>query len=159
MWTNFFKLRVFCYLFVVLMVVVLVFNVTQVEYLDHETISETFIDSSGQYISSQATGFSRNAYCGYEHQTLSSQERLEEDALLAASKWKVPDVDLVPFVKSTDPSSSYFVILNSAAFFRVGSQLEVLVHVQDFRGKPKKYAGRETRQGLFQESLPIGKDL
>uniref|UniRef100_A0ABK0LIE9 Neurexophilin and PC-esterase domain family, member 3 n=1 Tax=Rattus norvegicus TaxID=10116 RepID=A0ABK0LIE9_RAT len=156
MWTNFFKLRVFCYLFVVLMVVVLVFNVTQVEYLDHETISETFIDSSGQYISSQATGFSRNAYCGYEHQTLSSQERLEEDALLAASKWKVPDVDLVPFVKSTDPSSSYFVILNSAAFFRVGSQLEVLVHVQDFRGKPKKYGGDYLQARIHSPELQAG---
>ena len=61
--------------------------------------------------------------------------------MLAASKWKVPDLDLVPFVRSTDPSSSYFVILNSATFFRVGSRLEVLVHVQDFRGKPKKYGG------------------
>jgi hypothetical protein len=35
MWTNFFKLRVFCYLFVVLMVVVLVVNVTQVEVSAH----------------------------------------------------------------------------------------------------------------------------
>lgn len=156
MWTNFFKLRVFCYLFVVLMVVVLVVNVTQVEYLDHETLSETFIDSSGQYVSSQATGFSRNAYCGYEHQTLSSQERLEEDALLAASKWKVPDVDLVPFVRSTDPSSSYFVILNSATFFRVGSRLEVLVHVQDFQGKPKKYGGDYLQAKIHSPKLQAG---
>lgn len=59
--------------------------------------------------------------------------------MLAASKWKVPDLDLVPFVRSMDPSSSYFVILNSAAFLRVGSQLEVLVNGQDFLEKPKKY--------------------
>jgi hypothetical protein len=50
------------------MVMVLVVYVTQVKYLDHEAISGTFIDSSGQYVSSQATGVSRNAYCGYEHQ-------------------------------------------------------------------------------------------
>uniref|UniRef100_A0A994J4P4 Neurexophilin and PC-esterase domain family member 3 n=1 Tax=Homo sapiens TaxID=9606 RepID=A0A994J4P4_HUMAN len=31
MWTNFFKLRLFCCLLAVLMVVVLVINVTQVE--------------------------------------------------------------------------------------------------------------------------------
>ncbi|KAI2530711.1 NXPE3 isoform 6, partial [Pan troglodytes] len=53
MWTNFFKLRLFCCLLAVLMVVVLVINVTQVEYLDHETVSATFIDSSGQFVSSQ----------------------------------------------------------------------------------------------------------
>lgn len=115
------------------MVVVLVINVTQVEYLDHETVSATFIDSSGQFVFSQATGISRNPFCGYELQTLSSQERVEEDSLLAALQWQVPDVGLVPFVKSTSPSSSYFVILNSEAFFEVGSQLEVLVHVQDFK--------------------------
>lgn len=76
--------------------------------------------------------------------------------MLAASKWKVPDVDLVPFVKSTDPSSSYFVILNSAAFFRVGSQLEVLVHVQDFRGKPKKYGGDYLQARIHSPELQAG---
>lgn len=124
--------------------------------MDHETISETFIDSSGQYVSLQATGVSRSAYCGYEHQTLSSRERLEEDALLAASKWKVPDADLVPFVKSTDPSSSYFVILNSAAFFRVGSPLEVLVHVQDFQGQPKNYGGDYLQARIHSPRLQAG---
>ncbi|XP_041528785.1 NXPE family member 3 [Microtus oregoni] len=156
MWTTFFKLRVFCCLFAVLMVVALVFNVTQVEYLDHETLSGTFIDSSGQFVSPQATGISRNPYCGYEHQTLSSQERVEEDALLAASQWQVPDVDLVPFVKSTDPSSSYFVILNSAAVFKVGSQLEVLVHVHDFEGKPKKYGGDYLQARIHSPKLQAG---
>lgn len=139
-----------------LMVVVLVVNVTQVEYLDHETLSETFIDSSGQYISSQATGITRTPYCGYEHQTLSSRERSEEDALLAASKWQVPDAGPVPFVKSTDPSSSYFVILNSAASFRVGSQLEVLVHVQDFQGRPKKYGGDYLQARIHSPKLQAG---
>lgn len=138
MWTNFFKLRLFCCVLAVLMVVVLVINVTQVEYLDHATASATFIDSSGQFVSSQVTGISRNPYCGYEHQILSSRERLEEDSLLAALQWQLPDVGPIPFLKSTDPSSSYFVILNSAAFFKVGSQLEVLVHVQDFQKKAQE---------------------
>lgn len=65
-------------------------------------------------------------------------------------------MDLVPFVKSTDPSSSYFVILNSAAFFRVGSQLEVLVHVQDFRGKPKKYGGDYLQARIHSPELQAG---
>lgn len=124
--------------------------------MDHETLSGTFIDSSGQFVSSQATGLIRNPYCGYEHQTLSSQERLEEDALLAASKWQVPDADLVPFVKSTDPASSYFVILNSAALFKVGSQLEVLVHVHDFQGKPKKYGGDYLQARIHSPKLQAG---
>ncbi|XP_046311250.1 NXPE family member 3 isoform X2 [Marmota monax] len=156
MWTNFFKLRIFCCLLAVLMVVVLVIIVTEVEYLDHETVSATFIDSSGQVVLSQATGISRNPYCGYEHQTLSRQERLEEDSLLATLQGQVPDVGLVPFVKSTDPSSSYFVILNSAAFFRVGSQLEVLVHVQDFQRKPKKYGGDYLQAKIHSPKLQAG---
>ncbi|XP_035970161.1 NXPE family member 3 isoform X1 [Halichoerus grypus] len=156
MWISFFKLRLFCCLLAVLMVVVLVINVTQVEYLDHETVSATFIDSSGQFVSSQVTGISRNPYCGYEHQTLSSRERMEEDSLLAALQRQVPDVGPVPFLKSTDPSSSYFVILNSAAFFKVGSQLEVLVHVQDFQRKPKKYGGDYLQARIHSPKLQAG---
>lgn len=126
------------------------------QYLDHETASATFIDSGGQFVFSQVTGISRNPYCGYEHQTLSSRERLEEDSLLAALQWQVPDVGPVPFLKSTDPSSSYFVILNSAAFFKVGSQLEVLVHVQDFQGKPKKYGGDYLQARIHSPKLQAG---
>lgn len=156
MWINFFRLRLFCCLLAVLMVLVLVINVTQVEYLDHETVSAMFIDSSGQFVSSQVSGISRNPYCGYEHQTLSSRERMEEDSLLAALQWQVPDMGPVPFLKSTDPSSSYFVILNSAAFFKVGSQLEVLVHVQDFQRKPKKYGGDYLQARIHSPKLQAG---
>ncbi|XP_007943991.1 NXPE family member 3 [Orycteropus afer afer] len=156
MWTSFFKLRLFCCLLAVLMVVVLVINVTQVEYLDHETVSATFIDSSGQFLSPQVTGISRNPYCGYEHQILSARERMEEDSLLAALQWQVPDMGPVPFVKSTDPSSSYFVILNSAAFFKVGSQLEVMVHVQDFQRQPKKYGGDYLQARIHSPKLQAG---
>lgn len=126
------------------------------QYLDHETVSATFIDSSGQFVSSQVAGISRNPYCGYDQQTLSSQERMEEDSLLAAFQWQVPDVGPVPFLKSTDPSSSYFIILNSAAFFKVGSQLEVLVHVQDFQRKPKKYGGDYLQARIHSPMLQAG---
>ncbi|XP_019566778.1 NXPE family member 3 isoform X2 [Rhinolophus sinicus] len=156
MWLSLVRPRLFCCLLALLMVVVLVINVTQVEYLDHETVSATFVDSSGQFVSSQVTGISRNPYCGYEHQTLSSRERVEEDSLLAALQWQVPDVGSVPFLKSSDPSSSYFVILNSAAFFRVGSQLEVLVHVHDFQGKPKKYGGDYLQARIHSPKLQAG---
>uniref|UniRef100_A0A8C5L184 Neurexophilin and PC-esterase domain family, member 3 n=1 Tax=Jaculus jaculus TaxID=51337 RepID=A0A8C5L184_JACJA len=156
MWTSFFKLRVFCCLLAVLMVVVLVANVAQVEYLDHETVSATFIDSSGQFVSSQATGLGRNPYCGYERQSLSSRERIEEDSLLAALQWQMPGVGPVPFAKSTDPSSSYFVILNSTGLFQVGSQLEVLVHVQDFQRKPKKYGGDYLQARIHSPRLQAG---
>ncbi|KAK1343843.1 hypothetical protein QTO34_014397 [Cnephaeus nilssonii] len=156
MWISFYKLRFFCCLLAVLTVVVLVINVTQVEYLDRETVSATFLDSSGQFVSSQVIGTSRNPYCGYEHQTLSSQERVEEDSLLTASQWQIPDVGPVPFSKSSDPSSSYFVILNSADFFKVGSQLEVLVHVQDFQRQPKKYGGDYLQARIHSPKLQAG---
>ncbi|KAM4888777.1 NXPE family member 3 isoform 2-T4 [Thomomys bottae] len=154
MWTSVFRLRLFCCLLALLMVVVLVINVTQVEYLDRETVSA--VDSSGQFVLSQATGISRSPYCGYEHQTLSRRERMEEDSLLAALQLQVPDVGLVPFVKSTDPSSSYFVILNAAGFFKVGSQLEVLVHMHDFQRKPKKYGGDYLQARIHSPKLQAG---
>ncbi|XP_012879554.1 PREDICTED: NXPE family member 3 [Dipodomys ordii] len=156
MWTNSLRLRFFCCLLALLMVVVLVINVTQVEYLDHETVAATFVDSSGQFVLSQATGINRSPYCGYEQQTLSSRERMEEDSLLAALQWQVPDMGPVPFVKSTDPSSSYFVILNSAGFFKVGSQLEVLVYVKDFQRKPKKYGGDYLQARIHSPKLQAG---
>uniref|UniRef100_A0A994J7H3 Neurexophilin and PC-esterase domain family member 3 n=1 Tax=Homo sapiens TaxID=9606 RepID=A0A994J7H3_HUMAN len=40
MWTNFFKLRLFCCLLAVLMVVVLVINVTQVEWCQYQNASQ-----------------------------------------------------------------------------------------------------------------------
>lgn len=138
------------------MVVVLVITVTQVEYLDRKTGSTTFIDSGGQLVFSQVTGISRNSYCGYEHQALSSQERLEQDSLLATLQWQLPNIGLVPFLQSTDPASSYFVILNSATFFTVGSQLEVLVHLQDFQRKPKKYGGDYLQAKIHSPKLQAG---
>ncbi|XP_075398710.1 NXPE family member 3 isoform X2 [Tenrec ecaudatus] len=156
MWTHFFKLRLVCGVLAVLMVAVLVITVTQVENLDHETVSATFIDSSGQFLSPQVTGISRSPFCGYDHQTLSLQERMEENSLLAALQRQVPDMGPVPFVKSTDPSSSYFVILNAAAFFDVGSQLEVIVHVQDFQRQPKKYGGDYLQARIHSPKLQAG---
>ncbi|XP_044522735.1 NXPE family member 3 [Gracilinanus agilis] len=156
MWTNFCKPWFFCCLLVALTIVLLVLNVNQLEHLDRETVSATFIDTSGQDIPLQATGVSRKPYCGYEHQILSKRERLEEDSLLAALQSHEPYTDLVPFVKSTDPSSSYFVILNSGAFFKVGSQLEVLVQVQDFQGKPKKYGGDYLQARIHSPKLQAG---
>lgn len=138
------------------MVVVLVITVTQVEYLDRKTGSTTFIDSGGQLVFSQVTGISRNSYCGYEHQALSSQERLEQDSLLATLQWQLPNIGFVPFLQSTDPASSYFVILNSATFFTVGSQLEVLVHLQDFQRKPKKYGGDYLQAKIHSPKLQAG---
>ncbi|XP_027721682.1 NXPE family member 3 [Vombatus ursinus] len=156
MWTNFCKPWFICCLLAALTIVFLVLNVNQLEHLDHESVLATVIDSSGQDIFPQATGVGRKPYCGYEHQTLSKRERLEEDSLLAALQSHEPYTDLVPFVKSTDPSSSYFVILNSGAFFKVGSQLEVLVQVQDFQGRPKKYGGDYLQARIHSPKLQAG---
>ncbi|KAM9035613.1 NXPE family member 3 [Sarcophilus harrisii] len=156
MWTNFCKPWFFCCLLAALTIVLLVLNVNQLEHLDHESVLATVIDSSGQDTSPQASGISRKSYCGYEHQTLSKRERLEENSLLAFFQSHEPHTDLVPFVKSTDPSSSYFVILNSGTFFKVGSQLEILVQVQDFQGRPKKYGGDYLQARIHSPKLQAG---
>ncbi|XP_001518861.1 NXPE family member 3 [Ornithorhynchus anatinus] len=156
MWATFCKPQLFCLFLAVLTIVVLVHNITQLEHLDHEGDSTFFLDASGQDVGVQESGPGRKSYCGYERQVLSRRERAEEASLLAALQWQDSPREPVPLARSTDPSSSYFVILNSGAAFKVGDTLEVLIHVQDFQGKPKKYGGDYLQVKIHSPPLKAG---
>nr|XP_006639347.1 PREDICTED: NXPE family member 3 [Lepisosteus oculatus]XP_015219937.1 PREDICTED: NXPE family member 3 [Lepisosteus oculatus]XP_015219938.1 PREDICTED: NXPE family member 3 [Lepisosteus oculatus]XP_015219939.1 PREDICTED: NXPE family member 3 [Lepisosteus oculatus]XP_015219940.1 PREDICTED: NXPE family member 3 [Lepisosteus oculatus]XP_015219941.1 PREDICTED: NXPE family member 3 [Lepisosteus oculatus] len=83
----------------------------------------------------------KDSYCGYSELELSPEEVLEEQYLLDLIAWPEPPVQTPSFQQSTDPAHSFFVILNPSEDLRVGGQLEVLVHMQDFQGQPKQYGG------------------
>uniref|UniRef100_A0A8D2LT38 Neurexophilin and PC-esterase domain family member 3 n=1 Tax=Varanus komodoensis TaxID=61221 RepID=A0A8D2LT38_VARKO len=114
------------------------------------------IEDDDQQPSSQVTKIPRKLYCGYEHQVLSKREREEEESLFAAMRWPKPPEDKIPFVRSTDASHSTFVILNTHKNFKVGDQLEVLVHMKDYEGKPKQYGGDYLQTRIHSAHLKAG---
>uniref|UniRef100_A0A8B9QFI7 Neurexophilin and PC-esterase domain family member 3 n=1 Tax=Apteryx owenii TaxID=8824 RepID=A0A8B9QFI7_APTOW len=95
-------------------------------------------------------------YCGYEQQTLSKREQAEEESLLAAIQWPKPPDDKITFAQSTDPAHSDFVIVKPSALFKVGDQLEVLVRMKDFQGKPKQYGGDYLQARIHSPLLKAG---
>ncbi|XP_015732777.1 NXPE family member 3 isoform X1 [Coturnix japonica] len=158
MWRDSFRLQIFCLLMAVLAVVVLVHNFFQVEHLDDYTVSGSnwITESNDQTSLSQTTKSTRKPYCGYEQQTLSKRERAEQESLLAALQWPKPPDDKIAFLQSTDPVHSDFVIVKPSKFFEVGDQLEVVVRVRDFQGKPKQYGGDYLQARIHSPLLKAG---
>nr|XP_008161744.1 NXPE family member 3 isoform X6 [Chrysemys picta bellii] len=158
MWPSFCRLQVFCMILAVLAILVLVYNFRQLEHLDHNTVSAlNWIKETGdQQSSSPTTKTTQKHYCDYEHQTLSKREQAEEESLFAAIQWPNPPVGKIPFIRSTDPAHSNFVIVNSHVRFKVGDQLEVSVHMKDFQGKPKQYGGDYIQARIHSPLLKAG---
>nr|XP_033796722.1 NXPE family member 3 isoform X1 [Geotrypetes seraphini] len=139
MWPNLCT-YLFCFLMLVLLAaVLLVHNIHQIELNDNISARASKIEEK-QFLS-QVTKASKNSYCGYQHQHLSPAEQAEEKYLLAATEWTLPPARNVPFLQSTDPLHSHFVILNSNFHFQVGDPLEVLIRMYDFQNRPKQYGG------------------
>ncbi|KAM9170213.1 NXPE family member 3 [Pangshura tecta] len=158
MWPSFCRLQVFCMILTALAFLLLVYNFHQLEHLDHNTVSAlNWIKETGdQQSSSPTTKTTRKQYCDYEHQTLSKREQAEEESLIAAIQWPNPPVGKIPFIRSTDPAHSNFVIVNSHVRFQVGDQLEVRVHMKDFQGKPKQYGGDYIQARIHSPLLKAG---
>ncbi|NXI51566.1 NXPE3 protein, partial [Chloroceryle aenea] len=157
MWCDLFRLQIFCLLMAVLAIVVLVHNFFQLEHLDSDAVSASswITENNVQHSLSQMTKTTRKPYCGYKQQTLSRREQAEQEALLAAIQWPNPLGDIT-FVQSTDPTRSDFVIVKPSGFFRVGDELEVLVRMRDFQGKPKQYGGDYLQTRIHSPLLKAG---
>ncbi|XP_042367600.1 NXPE family member 3-like [Plectropomus leopardus] len=78
-------------------------------------------------------------------QSLSPEEALEERSLLDSVAW--PEMPLLPdpllLLQTSDPAHSTFTILprRGGGQWRVGDQLEVMIKISDFQGRPKKFGG------------------
>ncbi|XP_054657651.1 NXPE family member 3 isoform X3 [Grus americana] len=185
MWRDSFRLQIFCLLMAGLAIVVLVHNFFQLEYqplknqlkyrnlilgadtehksvqtqhLDDDTISGSnwITENNVQHSLSQTTKTTRKPYCSYKQQTLSKREQAEQESLLAAILWPKPPDGKIAFVESTDPAHSDFVIVKPSRFFKVGDELEVLVRVKDFQGKPKQYGGDYLQARIHSPLLKAG---
>ncbi|XP_077393377.1 NXPE family member 3-like [Festucalex cinctus] len=86
-----------------------------------------------------------HSFCSHLGQPPSLMEELEERDLLDLIAWPQPPSGsaLPTFCQTTDPAHSLFKIVPSRKEQRwhVGEQLEVLVHLHDFKGRPKRYGG------------------
>uniref|UniRef100_A0A8B9QKN6 Neurexophilin and PC-esterase domain family member 3 n=1 Tax=Apteryx owenii TaxID=8824 RepID=A0A8B9QKN6_APTOW len=129
-----------------------------VSHLDDVTVSGSnwITENNDRHTLSQTTKIARKLYCGYEQQTLSKREQAEEESLLAAIQWPKPPDDKITFAQSTDPAHSDFVIVKPSALFKVGDQLEVLVRMKDFQGKPKQYGGDYLQARIHSPLLKAG---
>ncbi|XP_078021189.1 NXPE family member 3-like isoform X2 [Epinephelus lanceolatus] len=84
-----------------------------------------------------------HSFCTF--QPLSGEDALEERLLLDSIAW--PETPLLPapvsLENTSDPAHSTFTILprRGGGQWHVGDQLEVMIKMSDFHGRPKKYGG------------------
>ncbi|NXT17544.1 NXPE3 protein, partial [Syrrhaptes paradoxus] len=133
-------------------------NLFPSQHLDDDTVSGSnwITENNLQHSLSQTTKITRKPYCGYKQQNLSKREQVEQESLLAAIQWPKPPDGRIAFVESTDPAHSDFVIVKPSGFFKVGDQLEVLVHMKDFQGKPKQHGGDYLQARIHSPLLKAG---
>ncbi|XP_060785545.1 NXPE family member 3-like [Neoarius graeffei] len=81
-----------------------------------------------------------NTSCARFGQKPTAEEAKEERDLLNSIAWPGPLVQGLPLELSSDPAKSYFVIQGPSKQ-RLGGQLLVNVHVQNFLGLPKDHGG------------------
>ncbi|KAL7371284.1 hypothetical protein ABVT39_023479 [Epinephelus coioides] len=92
-------------------------------------------------------------------QPLSPEDALEERLLLDSIAW--PETPLpapVSLEQTSDPAHSTFTILprRGGGQWHVGDQLEVMIKMSDFHGRPKKYGGDFLLAGLHNMKLGAG---
>lgn len=106
-----------------------------------------------------------HTYCPFLGQELSSQEAHEERFLLESISWPEPPLPGPPPLRySSDPARSYFVIQPSAgadgssgqSAWHMGNKLEVLVHMQNFLGQPKRHGGDFLLARIYSPELGAG---
>ncbi|XP_059822008.1 NXPE family member 3-like [Hypanus sabinus] len=93
---------------------------------------------------------------GYQSHSFTPEERSEGAAVLKMIEWPKPSNSSVPFRKSSNPSLTHFVILNSGKNFYVGDQLQVMVRMYDFEGNPKQYGGDYLQARIHTPELKAG---
>ncbi|XP_051937546.1 NXPE family member 3-like [Hippocampus zosterae] len=123
-------------------------NITNGENWKYHTMSALYkFQSRIQSISWRRlpTFHHNHSFCSHLGQPPSSIEELEEQDLLDLIAWpQLPSGSALPTLcQTSDPAHSLFTIVPSQNNERwyVGDQLEVLVHLHDFKGRPKRYGG------------------
>uniref|UniRef100_A0A3Q2PIX0 Neurexophilin and PC-esterase domain family, member 3 n=1 Tax=Fundulus heteroclitus TaxID=8078 RepID=A0A3Q2PIX0_FUNHE len=139
-------------------------NMHTVESWNCHTISalyqlQTRIQSS--LLSANLPTYNPNlTFCAHLGQKPSAEDELEERYLLNSIQWPGPPPRFAPpTLRSTsDPVHSFFTILpgKGRREWRLGDQLEALVQVHDFQGRPKRYGGDFLLARLHSPELGAG---
>uniref|UniRef100_UPI0037E8D038 NXPE family member 3 isoform X2 n=1 Tax=Semicossyphus pulcher TaxID=241346 RepID=UPI0037E8D038 len=91
------------------------------------------------------TFYNNRTFCAHLGQKPSAEDELEERYLLDSIAWPGPPPRSTPptLRQTSDPVHSLFAILptKEGREWHVGDQLEVLVQMHDFQGRPKHYGG------------------
>ncbi|XP_049891818.1 NXPE family member 3-like isoform X3 [Epinephelus moara] len=98
-----------------------------------------------------------HSFCTF--QPLSAEDAVEESLLLDSIAW--PETPLLPgpvsLENTSDPAHSTFTILpRRGGQWHVGDQLEVMIEMCDFQGRPKKYGGDLLLARLHNPKLGAG---
>ncbi|XP_017265780.1 NXPE family member 3 [Kryptolebias marmoratus] len=124
-------------------------NIHTVENWNCHTVSSLYqlqsrIQSS--FLTVHLPTFSRNrTFCAHLGQKASPEDELEERYLLDSIEWPGPAPRPAPLSlrQTSDPAHSLFTIVPNRRWreWRLGDQLEALVQIHDFQGRPKRYGG------------------
>lgn len=161
------NLSKYALIFLLLALSVLIFllcNIHTVENWNCHTISalyqlQTRIQTSFIPVS-LPTFYNNHSFCSHLGQRPSREDELEERYLLDSIVWPEPTFQSRSHSLrlTTDPVHSLFAILPSKAGreWHLGDQLEALVQVHDFQGRPKHYGGDFLLARLHSPDLGAG---
>lgn len=161
------NLSKYALIFLLLALSVLLFllcNIHTVENWNCHTISALYQLQSRIQTSfipvSLPTFYNNHTFCSHLGQRPSREDELEERYLLDSIAWPEPTFKARSFSLrlTTDPVHSLFAILPSKAGreWHHGDQLEALVQVHDFQGRPKHYGGDFLLARLHSPDLGAG---
>ncbi|XP_071333373.1 NXPE family member 3 isoform X2 [Trachinotus anak] len=139
-------------------------NIHTVESWNCQTISALYqlqsrIQSSFIPVS-LPTFYHNRTFCAHLGQKPSPEDELEERYLLDSIAWPGPPPRSAPIAlrQTSDPVHSLFTILptKGGREWHVGDQLEALVQMHDFQGRPKRYGGDFLLARLHSPELGAG---
>ncbi|KAM4731267.1 NXPE family member 3 isoform 2-T2 [Anableps anableps] len=99
-------------------------------------------------------------FCTHLGQKPSPEDELEDHYLLDSIQWPGPPAHFAPpsLRQTSDPVHSLFTILpnKEKREWHIGDQLEALVQIHDFQGRPKRYGGDFLLARLHSPELGAG---
>ncbi|XP_034042282.1 NXPE family member 3 [Thalassophryne amazonica] len=160
------SLSKYAFIFLLLALCGLIFllrNIHTVEHLNCHTISALYqVQTRIQSVltSVELPKFYHNrTFCAHLGQKPSPEDELEEHYLLDTITWPEPPPGSKTTLRQTsDPVHSLFAILptKEGRVWHVGDQLEALVQMHDFQGRPKRYGGDFLLARLHSPKLGAG---
>ncbi|CAB1436715.1 unnamed protein product [Pleuronectes platessa] len=135
-------------------------NIHSVENWNCHTISALYQLQSRIQSSFLPTFYHNHTFCAQLGQKPSPEDELEERYLLDSIAWPGPLTRSAQTAMrlTSDPLHSLFAILptKGGREWHVGDQLEVLVQMHDFHGRPKRYGGDFILARLHSPELGAG---